>query len=344
MPPTFAKLLFRLSLGIAMLSLFGLFQGLGGIAASSWGWMIGAGLVLAWIAHGRIEKPAAPGDFARMLNDRQANGPRDASGQAPDTESINRDRQTVTVIGLSGASGGSGMGRDWKWHVALKPWRIKGERLQTSELEVCMPGAISKKAFDKLQEDFQREQIVELQVVDLRDASYGNGKEAELAAILTRDATDEELLQALADRSKPFDIDIEGIGKLAYDPEEGHFIGTVAWAGSQVRLLVETDDREELCRYSDALRPLFTDATSWNKTIREYAADALLKEEHASLLKSTYRSLDKQQRMQKLVVEMLTLMEDGDFLASFAADEIADDLEIHALGNIPEGMLSMEIY
>ncbi len=120
-------------------------------------------------------------------------------------------------------------------------------------------------------------------MVDLRDSSFGDGKEAELAAIVSRDATDEELLQALADRYKPFDI--EGIGKLV-------------WACSRVRLLADTNDREELFCCNDALRPLIADAASWNKTIFEYATDALLKEKYTSLLKPAYRSLCKQQRMQ----------------------------------------------
>ena len=149
---------------------------------------------------------------------------------------------------------------------------------------------------------------------------------------------DPDLKAILEEQKKPVTFWEEGLGTFTLNRQVDWFETEVDWLGGQISLVFDAEeDRAEALRKAKAL---LASAASWDKRVREYAADELLElaNDWAEQMEDEEpQEITKEQFMERMELESIEIRADGSFEFWFADGDLFYGHSIHVSGNLTGG-------
>ena len=149
---------------------------------------------------------------------------------------------------------------------------------------------------------------------------------------------DPDLEAILEEQKKPVTFWEEGLGTFTLNRQVDWFETEIQWLGAEISLVFDAEeDRAEVLRKAKAL---LADAVSWDKRVREYAADELLElaNDWAEQMEDEEpQEIAREQFMERMELESIEIRADGSFEFWFADGDLFYGHSIHVSGDMENG-------
>ena len=237
--------------------------------------------------------------------------------------------EELTILAVTGANGfgGGRAGKEklWRASIGLTAWMEEDSPdIHRGEF------VLSTIADDQLLEHLQR-RVPRDFIIKFKGRVSEDGKRL-LLLDLPEPAFDPDLKAILEEQKKPVTFWEEGLGTFTLNRQVDWFETEVDWLGGQISLVFDAEeDRAEALRKAKAL---LASAASWDKRVREYAADDLLASANDW---AEDEEITREQFIQRMELESIEIRADGSFEFWFADGDMFYGHSIHVSGDMEHG-------
>ena len=193
---------------------------------------------------------------------------------------------------------------------------------------------------------FTPEQVCRLKIRKIKDefADQLNGQQYCLSRVIRKHVPCPELNRVLDEYHKEVVLQDDVLGACKLDKDLEMFESDVDWCGIPIRLTFSVDafDQETWDVALDAAKSVVLNRESWDRQMREFAADALIEDTNYYLeieqLEGDFKPLSEEDLANKLYLELFDIFRDGKFRAYFGFEGMLEDYEIIINGSIYDGI------
>lgn len=232
----------------------------------------------------------------------------------------------LAVTGANGFGGGKTSGEElWTASIGLTAWMEEDSPdIHRGEF------VLSTIADDQLLEHLQR-RVPRDFIIKFKGRVSEDGKRL-LLLDLPEPAFDPDLKAILEEQKKPVTFWEEGLGTFTLNRQVDWFETEVDWLGGQISLVFDAEeDRAEVLQRA---KTLLAGAASWDKRVREYAADDLLASANDW---AEDEEITREQFIQRMELESIEIRADGSFEFWFADGDMFYGHSIHVSGDMEHG-------
>lgn len=243
--------------------------------------------------------------------------------------------EELTILAVTGANGfgGGRAGKEklWRASIGLTAW-MEEDSPDIHRGEFVLSTIADDQLLEHLQRRVPRDFIIKFKG---RVSEDGKGL---LLLDLPEPAFDPDLKAILEEQKKPVTFWEEGLGTFTLNRQVDWFETEVNWLGGQISLVFDAEeDRAEALRKAKAL---LADAASWDKRVREYAADDLLASANdwaEQMEDEEPQEITREQFMERMELESIEIRADGSFEFWFADGDMFYGHSIHVSGDMEHG-------
>ena len=237
--------------------------------------------------------------------------------------------EELTILAVTGANGfgGGKAGKEklWRASIGLTAWMEEDSPdIHRGEF------VLSTIADDQLLEHLQR-RVPRDFIIKFKGRVSEDGQRL-LLLDLPEPAFDPDLKAILEEQKKPVTFWEEGLGTFTLNRQVDWFETEVDWLGGQISLVFDAEeDRAEVLQRA---KTLLAGAASWDKRVREYAADDLLASANDW---AEDEEITREQFIQRMELESIEIRADGSFEFWFADGDMFYGHSIHVSGDMEHG-------
>ena len=243
------------------------------------------------------------------------------------------ERTILAVTGANGFGGGKTRGEKlWTASVGLTAWMEEDSPdIHRGEF------VLSTIADDKLLEHLQRRVRPDF-IIKFKGRVAEDGRRL-LLLDLPEPAFDPDLKAILEEQKKPVTFWEEGLGTFTLNRQVDWFETELDWLGAEISLVFDQDENRADCVMN--AKALLADAGSWDKRVREYAADELLElandwsqdmDEDGGAVEVT-----REQFVERMELESIEVRADGSFQFWFGDGDLFYGHSIWVSGDLENG-------
>ena len=238
----------------------------------------------------------------------------------------------LAVTGANGFGGGkAGKEKLWTASIGLTAWMEEDSPdIHRGEFVLSTVGD------EQLLEVLRRRTRPDF-IIKFRGRVSEDGKRL-LLLDLPEPGFDPDLEAILEEQKKPVTFWEEGLGTFTLNRQVDWFETEIQWLGAEISLVFDAEeDRAEVLRKAKAL---LADAVSWDKRVREYAADELLElaNDWAEQMEDEEpQEIAREQFMERMELESIEIRADGSFEFWFADGDLFYGHSIHVSGDMENG-------
>ena len=242
------------------------------------------------------------------------------------------ERTILAVTGANGFGGGKTRGEKlWTASIGLTAWMEEDSPdIHRGEFVLSTVGD------EQLLEVLRRRTRPDF-IIKFRGRVSEDGKRL-LLLDLPEPGFDPDLEAILEEQKKPVTFWEEGLGTFTLNRQVDWFETEIQWLGAEISLVFDAEeDRAEVLRKAKAL---LADAVSWDKRVREYAADELLElaNDWAEQMEDEEpQEIAREQFMERMELESIEIRADGSFEFWFADGDLFYGHSIHVSGDMENG-------
>ena len=232
----------------------------------------------------------------------------------------------LAVTGANGFGGGKTHGEElWTISIGLTAWMEEDSPdIHRGEFVLSTVGD------EQLLEVLRRRTRPDF-IIKFRGRVSEDGKRL-LLLDLPEPGFDPDLKAILEEQKKPVTFWEEGLGTFTLNRQVDWFETEVDWLGGQISLVFDAEeDRAEVLQRA---KTLLADAASWDKRVREYAADDLLASANDW---AEDEEITREQFIQRMELESIEIRADGSFEFWFADGDMFYGHSIHVSGDMENG-------
>lgn len=243
--------------------------------------------------------------------------------------------EELTILAVTGANGfGGGKSRGetlWTASIGLTAWMEEDSPdIHRGEFVLSTIGD------EQLLEVLRRRTRPDF-IIKFRGRVSEDGKRL-LLLDLPEPGFDPDLEAILEEQKKPVTFWEEGLGTFTLNRQVDWFETEIQWLGAEISLVFDAEeDRAEVLRKAKAL---LANAVSWDKRVREYAADELLElaNDWAEQMEDEEpQEIAREQFMERMELESIEIRADGSFEFWFADGDMFYGHSIHVSGDMENG-------
>ncbi len=243
--------------------------------------------------------------------------------------------EELTILAVTGANGfGGGKTRGealWTVSIGLTAWMEENSPdIHRGEFVLSTVGD------EQLLEVLRRRTRPDF-IIKFRGRVSEDGRRL-LLLDLPEPGFDPDLEAILEEQKKPVTFWEEGLGTFTLNRQVDWFETEIQWLGAEISLVFDAEeDRAEVLRKAKAL---LADAVSWDKRVREYAADELLElaNDWAEQMEDEEpQEIAREQFMERMELESIEIRADGSFEFWFADGDLFYGHSIHVSGDMENG-------
>ena len=237
--------------------------------------------------------------------------------------------EELTILAVTGANGfGGGKTRGetlWTASIGLTAWMEEDSPdIHRGEFVLSTIGD------EQLLEVLRRRTRPDF-IIKFRGRASEDGKRL-LLLDLPEPGFDPDLKAILEEQKKPVTFWEEGLGTFTLNRQVDWFETEVDWLGGQISLVFDAEeDRAEVLQRA---KTLLAGAASWDKRVREYAADDLLASANDW---AEDEEITREQFIQRMELESIEIRADGSFEFWFADGDMFYGHSIHVSGDMEHG-------
>ena len=237
--------------------------------------------------------------------------------------------EELTILAVTGANGfGGGKTRGetlWTASIGLTAWMEEDSPdIHRGEFVLSTIGD------EQLLEVLRRRTRPDF-IIKFRGRASEDGKRL-LLLDLPEPGFDPDLKAILEEQKKPVTFWEEGLGTFTLNRQVDWFETEVDWLGGQISLVFDAEeDRAEVLQRA---KTLLAGAASWDKRVREYAADDLLASANDW---AEDGEITREQFIQRMELESIEIRADGSFEFWFADGDMFYGHSIHVSGDMENG-------
>ena len=237
--------------------------------------------------------------------------------------------EELTILAVTGANGfGGGKTRGetlWTASIGLTAWMEEDSPdIHRGEFVLSTIGD------EQLLEVLRRRTRPDF-IIKFRGRASEDGKRL-LLLDLPEPGFDPDLKAILEEQKKPVTFWEEGLGTFTLNRQVDWFETEVDWLGGQISLVFDAEeDRAEVLQRA---KTLLAGAASWDKRVREYAADDLLASANDW---AEDGEITREQFIQRMELESIEIRADGSFEFWFADGDMFYGHSIHVSGDMEHG-------
>ena len=237
--------------------------------------------------------------------------------------------EELTILAVTGANGfGGGKTRGetlWTASIGLTAWMEEDSPdIHRGEFVLSTIGD------EQLLEVLRRRTRPDF-IIKFRGRVAEDGKRL-LLLDLPEPGFDPDLKAILEEQKKPVTFWEEGLGTFTLNRQVDWFETEVDWLGGQISLVFDAEeDRAEVLQRA---KTLLAGAASWDKRVREYAADDLLASANDW---AEDEEITREQFIQRMELESIEIRADGSFEFWFADGDMFYGHSIHVSGDMEHG-------
>ena len=243
--------------------------------------------------------------------------------------------EELTILAVTGANGfgGGRAGKEklWRASIGLTAW-MEEDSPDIHRGEFVLSTIADDQLLEHLQRRVPRDFIIKFKG---RVSEDGKGL---LLLDLPEPAFDPDLKAILEEQKKPVTFWEEGLGTFTLNRQVDWFETEVDWLGGQISLVFDAEeDRAEALRKAKAL---LASAASWDKRVREYAADDLLASANdwaEQMEDEEPQEITREQFVERMELESIEVRADGSFEFWFADGDMFYGHSIHVSGDMEHG-------
>lgn len=237
--------------------------------------------------------------------------------------------EELTILAVTGANGfgGGRAGKEklWRASIGLTAW-MEEDSPDIHRGEFVLSTIADDQLLEHLQRRVPRDFIIKFKG---RVSEDGKGL---LLLDLPEPAFDPDLKAILEEQKKPVTFWEEGLGTFTLNRQVDWFETEVNWLGGQISLVFDAEeDRAEVLQRA---KTLLAGAASWDKRVREYAADDLLASANDW---AEDEEITREQFIQRMELESIEIRADGSFEFWFADGDMFYGHSIHVSGDMEHG-------
>ena len=244
--------------------------------------------------------------------------------------------EELTILAVTGANGfGGGKTRGealWTVSIGLTAWMEENSPdIHRGEFVLSTVGD------EQLLEVLRRRTRPDF-IIKFRGRVSEDGRRL-LLLDLPEPGFDPDLEAILEEQKKPVTFWEEGLGTFTLNRQVDWFETEIQWLGAEISLVFDAEeDRAEVLRKAKAL---LADAVSWDKRVREYAADELLElandwsqdmDEDGGAVEVT-----REQFVERMELESIEVRADGSFQFWFGDGDLFYGHSIWVSGDLKNG-------
>ena len=242
----------------------------------------------------------------------------------------------LTLLAVTGANGfgGGKVGKEklWRASIGLTAWMEedspdihRGEFVLSTIADDRLLGVLQRRA----PQDF---------IIKFKGRVSEDGKRL-LLLDLPEPGFDPDLKAILEEQKKPVTFWEEGLGTFTLNRQVDWFETELDWLGAEISLVFDQDENRADCVMN--AKALLADAGSWDKRVREYAADELLElandwsqdmDEDGGAVEVT-----REQFVERMELESIEVRADGSFQFWFGDGDLFYGHSIWVSGDLENG-------
>jgi hypothetical protein len=247
----------------------------------------------------------------------------------------------LTVIGLVDAKGGGAhksRGKTlWSFRVVFEAWRIAGQELRNTKLEL-------RTEFDDAGLASVRGQFAAYSVVVVRvQFDSASSQAARLVEILSTHDSDAELNARAVQLQQPVTTTHPRLGTLLLDRRLGWWNGEAEWNGAKVQVTADSDENGVLTGAFSTADALWNDPTAWEERVIAFAVEKLLPLKNDSWLDEDEEELTAGEFRDLMTLESIIVRTDGGFTFYFNDGDLFWGHTIQIRGNLTAGPTKADI-
>ena len=242
------------------------------------------------------------------------------------------ERTILAVTGANGFGGGKTHGDElWTISIGLTAW-MEEDSPDIHKGEFVLSTVGDEQLLEILRRRAPRDFILKFK------GRVSEDGQRLLLLDLPEPAFDPDLKAILEEQKKPVTFWEEGLGTFTLNRQVDWFETEIQWLGAEISLVFDAEeDRAEVLRKAKAL---LADAVSWDKRVREYAADELLElaNDWAEQMEDEEpQEIAREQFMERMELESIEIRADGSFEFWFADGDLFYGHSIHVSGDMENG-------
>jgi hypothetical protein len=164
-----------------------------------------------------------------------------------------------------------------------------------------------------------------------------------LVEIIENKNVNEELENILKEQTKPIIYADEILGEFALNKRFNIYTGKTKWNNKAIELNIEKYNGKRLNEVFIVANELFKEQSIWDKKIKEFAADKLVKLKNKSWLEEGENEITKEQFIEKMKPESINISLKNKFEFCFDDGELFWGHGITVYGNLEKGPMKAEV-
>lgn len=215
------------------------------------------------------------------------------------------------VVAPSGVSGNKFQGDElWTLRFELEAWRIHSDHIQTRP--VTIHRKVTEQELNRLREQIAPYAVICIKARVATDSPAGTSQGL-LESLIGIETSDEELNERADQLQKPV-IHVDPVlGTFTLDRRVDFFTGDAVWDGGAISLNLSAREPAELQEALKVAHSLWQGQNTWNRQIRDYAAEKLLPLKNDYWLDEDEAELNTIQFDDRMTLESITVYPDGSF-------------------------------
>ena len=253
-----------------------------------------------------------------------------------------------------------GGGYNWKgkfWEMTVVTLGIvfcDTGKVSTKEERLDWPVTDEERNSDKGWGRFRNEQICRLKIRRMKE-EWAKGLVVRpwcISEVVKAHEDCPELQDVLDEYHKPVVIQDEVLGALTLDKDYGAFEGEIKWCGKDVLLSLEVnaESKPSWTRARSAAKKLLADCETWDKAMRELAANNLtqlanewLSQDDENARNPEIDPITEEEFAWRIRMVNLVVTSGGSFTAYFDCDEMFSDHAVTVYGSLKKGVRDANI-
>ena len=186
-----------------------------------------------------------------------------------------------------------------------------------------------------------REKILPDSIVSLKVRQKGNS--FLIVEIIENKNVNEALTNILKEQTKPVIYKDKTLGKFTLDKRFGIYTGKIKWNNKSIEMNIEKYTGKRLDDIFAAANELVKEQSIWDKRIKEFAAEKLLKLKNKNWLEDGEKEITAEQFIKKMKLESIEVSLKNKFEFCFDDGDLFWGHIIMVYGNLEKGPLKAEI-